>query len=143
MTGTLLLRGLGSSGTDRRPLTEAEERAVCEAAGHLVAFAVQPAGAAIVHVTAGGTSIGWNAAGALRLGHSLPPGSAGLSRAILDRQSGGLLTRQLRRPARRSRSASTSAPSSSANAPSHIQTIVTTTADSDPQALLYEPKLAT
>jgi hypothetical protein len=84
--GVLLLRGIDSRGTDRRRLTEDEERAVVDATSSLVMFTASPASAAVIHEQDGGRLVGWDRSGASRLAQSLPPAFAELSSDIAERQ---------------------------------------------------------
>ena len=82
MAGILLLRAIDGRGSERRPLTDDEERAIAEASRHLVTFTAAPARAAIIHRTQSGREVCWDRDGAFRLARSLPPACAGLSSEI-------------------------------------------------------------
>jgi hypothetical protein len=82
VTGILLLRATDGRRSERRPLTDDEERAIAEASRHLVAFTAPPARAAIIHRTQSGREVCWDRDGAFRLARSLPPACAELSSEI-------------------------------------------------------------
>jgi hypothetical protein len=85
MASALLLCGPGGDATDRWPLEAHDEEIVAAAARDLVAYAVDPPGAAIAHERDGEIVAAWSADGARRLAQLLPPAYAELAEAILQR----------------------------------------------------------
>ena len=85
MASILLLRGVGSSSADRRPLDADDEELLAPVFRELVGFAVSGEQGAIALERDGEIAAAWSQEGALRMAQGLPPVYSELATAIRER----------------------------------------------------------